>query len=110
MLRSGTDNQFNWKYKNDADYMNCPYSSSTKGGRKWGAFNVEGLKRYREILDFAKAGRAKKDCLDLEKACLTRLRVSYGIEQGEGVPADVAKGKKATPYDDSDDEFGDMLG
>ena len=102
-----------WKYDSKQDYMHCIYSSSTEGGRRWGAFNVEGLKRYAVIKKMAKDGRAKKNALSLEKDCLKRLRVKYGFEAEDGtIQKEAGKKKKARKVDpleemeeDEDDVF-----
>ena len=73
-----------WQYNAGAEYMNCPYSTSTDGSRIWGAFTVVGLERYKVLMGIAKAGRNKKNCVDMEKAILKRLRVKHGYEDAQG--------------------------
>ena len=43
-----------------------------------------GLERYKVLMGIAKAGRNKKNCVDMEKAILKRLRVKHGYEDAQG--------------------------
>lgn len=98
-----------WEYNPKAEYMNCPYSSSTEGTRNWGAFTVDGLKRYQVLRDIAKAGRDKKTCEDSEKAILKRLRVKLGLEDEQGNSLKKGSRKKKAKVADpvEDVELGD---
>ena len=73
-----------WEYKASADYMVCPYSTSTDGSRIWGAFTVVGLQRFKVLMEIAAGGRKKKTCEGSEKAILKRLRVKHGYEDAQG--------------------------
>ena len=73
-----------WEYKASADYMVCPYSTSTDGSRIWGAFTVVGLQRFKVLMEIAAGGRKKKTCEGSEKAILKRLCVKHGYEDAQG--------------------------
>ena len=89
-----------WEYNAGAEYMNCPYSTSTDGSRIWGAFTVVGLERYKVLMKMALDGRKKKTCEDMEKAILKRLRVKYGYEDAQGNPLKGGSKKKKAKVQD----------
>jgi len=81
-----------------SDKCKGKYTLSDNGQSKYGGWTEEGMLRYKELLGFAKAGRAKPTTTKvLEKETLKKVRASVGMTEEVGAADDApALFKKTT--------------
>ncbi len=85
--------------KEEQVFMACPFTDMDSGQSKYGGWNKDGIKRFKELSELIRAGRDKDGTPDLEQKLLTAVREQEGIKRG-----DPKEEKKAKRHKKNDDE------
>ena len=86
-----------------------PYVNSKAGVQPWGGWQEAAQKLFKDVREKAQTGRQRDHVEKMEQDSLDRLRLKKGIDRAQGGQDGVAQAGGKKTYDDSDDEFGDML-
>jgi hypothetical protein len=82
------------------------YTTTDSGQNEWGGWTQEGLEIFNSYVDINRAARKGKNCRDVEKVCLARIKQKYNIVCNDHkTQTDLNKKRKRKGGDDGEGEF-----